>query len=36
MQMIDINVELKYNELLNLTDWKAAETFATNKLGELR
>jgi hypothetical protein len=34
--MIDINVELKYNELLNLADWKAAKTFATNKLGELR
>lgn len=34
--MIAINGELKYNELLNLEDWKAAETFATNKLGELR
>ena len=33
---VAINGELKYNELLNLADWKAAETLATNKLGELR
>ena len=33
---IAINGVLKYNQVLSLTDWKAAETFATNKLGELR
>ena len=33
---IAINGELKYNQVLTLADWKAAETFATNKLGELR
>ena len=33
---IAVNGELKYNQLVNLKDWKAAETFATNKLWELK